>query len=623
VPTELSRRELSWVIGGPQGGGINASAEIYAKALMRGGLHVFANIEFHSNIMGKHSYYRVTAAPVPVRSHIDAIHVLVALDQETLFGDAVERKHYPSHTGHVHRVAPGGSIVYDADLKIDPLKFGRDDVNLYPIPFFEVLEEALQQVGKGGQSRKYIVMRNTVALGASIGLSGYDEELLFEAIREEFKGRKVEAAEMNIAVVRVAAAYARHHFPKPPERQLAALPVDQRAKRILIKGFQAVGIAKLKAGLGMQTYYPISPATDESVYLEQKGPQYQLTVVQCEDEIASINMAIGAAHMGVRAATSTAGPGFALMSEGFGFAAITEAPGPVVFLWQRGGPSTGLPTRTEQADLQFALHPAHGDFPHIVIASGDIEEAFLDSFESFNWADRYQLPVVVLLEKFLASSLFTANRPDMSRLRIDRGLMYQPISPEKNGYRRHALTADGISPRSVPGMAGGIFSTTSDEHDPQGHITEGIDNRIAMMRKRMGKLDTAAKEIPQSFKWKLHGPPRADLTLVGWGATKGAILDAMSELEADGRSVNFLQIRLMRPFPTADVAAVLGEATATVLIEANYAAQLGALIREHTGVAMQHQVLKYDGRPFSRNEVVEGVTTALTDRVKEVMVSHA
>ncbi|HEY8677388.1 MAG TPA: 2-oxoacid:acceptor oxidoreductase subunit alpha [Candidatus Dormibacteraeota bacterium] len=623
MPTELSRRELSWVIGGPQGGGINASAEIYAKALMRGGLHVFANIEFHSNIMGKHSYYRVTAAPVPVRSHIDAIHVLVALDQETLFGDAVERKHYPSHTGHVHRVAPGGSIVYDADLKIDPLKFGRDDVNLYPIPFFEVLEEALQQVGKGGQSRKYIVMRNTVALGASIGLSGYDEELLFEAIREEFKGRKVEAAEMNIAVVRVAAAYARHHFPKPPERQLAALPVDQRAKRILIKGFQAVGIAKLKAGLGMQTYYPISPATDESVYLEQKGPQYQLTVVQCEDEIASINMAIGAAHMGVRAATSTAGPGFALMSEGFGFAAITEAPGPVVFLWQRGGPSTGLPTRTEQADLQFALHPAHGDFPHIVIASGDIEEAFLDSFESFNWADRYQLPVVVLLEKFLASSLFTANRPDMSRLRIDRGLMYQPISPEKNGYRRHALTADGISPRSVPGMAGGIFSTTSDEHDPQGHITEGIDNRIAMMRKRMGKLDTAAKEIPQSFKWKLHGPPRADLTLVGWGATKGAILDAMSELEADGRSVNFLQIRLMRPFPTADVAAVLGEATATVLIEANYAAQLGALIREHTGVAMQHQVLKYDGRPFSRNEVVEGVTTALTDRVKEVMVSHA
>ena len=623
MPSELSRRELSWVIGGPQGGGINASAEIYAKALMRGGLHVFANIEFHSNIMGKHSYYRVTAAPVPVRSHVDAIHMLVALDQESLFGDALERKHYPSHTGHVHQVAGGGGIVYDADLKIDQARFGRDDIHLYPIPFFEVLEEALASVGKGGQSRKYIVMRNTVALGASVGIAGYDEELLFEAIRDEFKGRKAEAAEMNIAAVRMAAAYARDHFPARPERQLAPLPKEQRKPRILIKGFQAVGIAKLKAGLGMQTYYPISPATDESVYLEQKGPAYQLTVVQCEDEISSINMAIGAAHMGVRAATSTAGPGFALMSEGFGFAAITEAPGPVVFLWQRGGPSTGLPTRTEQADLQFALHPAHGDFPHIVIASGDIEEAFRDSFESFNWADRYQLPVIVLLEKLLASSLFTSDRIDMRKLRIDRGLVFQPVSPERNGYRRHALTADGISPRAVPGTAGGIFSTTSDEHDPQGHITEGIENRIAMMRKRMGKLETAAREIPQEFKWKLHGPQTADLTLVGWGSTRGAILDAITELQSEGRTVNFLQLRMMRPFPAEEVGGILASAQRTVLVEANYTAQLGALVREHTGVDLQHRVLKYDGRPFSRNEVVEGVKRALEEGAREVMVSHA
>src|SRR5438270_4363436 len=538
VPTELSRRELSWVIGGPQGGGINASAEIYAKALTRGGLHVFANIEFHSNIMGKHSYYRVTAAPIPVRSKTDAIPLLVAQDRESRFGDAAERKHDPSHTGHVHQVAPGGSIVYDADLKIEPAQFRRGDINLYPIPFFEVLEEALKAVGKGGQSRKYIVMRNTVALGASIGVAGYDEELLFEAIRSEFKGRKAEAAEMNVAAARAAAAYARSHFDARPDRRLAPVPIEQRKNRMLIKGFQAVGIAKLRAGLGLQTYYPISPATDESVYLEAKGPQYQCTVVQCEDEIASINMAIGAAHMGVRAATSTAGPGFALMSEGFGFAAITEAPGPVVFLWQRGGPSTGLPTRTEQADLQFALHPAHGGFPHIVVAPGDIDEAFVDSFESFNWADRYQMPVVVLLEKFLASSMFTNDGIDMSKLKIDRGLIHQPADADGDGYRRHAITADGISPRTLPGMPGGIFSTTSDEHDPEGHITEGIENRIAMMRKRMAKLETAGKEIPTPFKFKLHGPASADLTLVGWGTTKGAILDAMSEIEAQGRSVN-------------------------------------------------------------------------------------
>jgi 2-oxoglutarate/2-oxoacid ferredoxin oxidoreductase subunit alpha len=622
VPTELSRREFSWVLGGPQGGGINASAEVYARALLRGGLHVFANIEFHSNIMGKHSYYRVTAAPVPVRSHIDAIHMLVALDQETLLGDAAQRKHYPSHAGHVHRVEAGGGIIYDADLKLEADQIGRDDVNLYPIPFLELLEEALKGLGKGGQSRKYIVMRNTVALGASIGISGYDEELLFEAIREEFKGRKAEAAEMNVAAVRVAAAYAREKFSRRPARSLAPLPMDQRKPRILIKGFQAVGIAKLKAGLGMQTYYPISPATDESVYLEAKGPAFQCAVVQCEDEIASINMAVGAAHAGLRAATSTAGPGVALMSEGFGFAAITEAPGPVVFLWQRGGPSTGLPTRTEQADLQFALHPAPGDFPHIVVAPGDIEEAFDDSFESFNWADRYQVPVIVLLEKFLASSLFTSDPIKMDDLKVDRGMIFQP-NGNAEAYRRHLITADGISPRSLPGMAGGVFSTTSDEHDPQGHITEGVENRIAMMRKRMGKLETAVRQIPVSRTFALHGPRQADVTLVGWGATKGAILDAMAELQAAGRSLNFLQLRLMRPFPADAVGSILRNARETVLIENNYTAQLGELIGQETGVVLDHHVLKYDGRPFSRNEIVEGVNAALAERKKEVMVSHA
>jgi 2-oxoglutarate ferredoxin oxidoreductase subunit alpha len=623
VPSELTAKELSWVIGGPQGGGINASAEIFARALLHGGLHVFANIEFHSNIMGKHSYYRVTAAPMPVHSHVDEIHMLVALDDETLFGDAAQRKRYPSHTGHIHQVAKGGGIVYDADLKLDPARFGRDDIALYPVPYLEVLDQALSQIGKGGQARKYIVMRNTVALGASLALIGYDESLLLQAIKESFKGRKAEAADMNTLAVKTAVEFAREHFSQPPARQLQPLPEANRRQRIMIRGAQAVGIAKLKAGLGLQTYYPISPATDESVYLEAKGPKYQLTVIQAEDEIASINMAVGAAHMGVRAATSTAGPGFSLMPEGLGFAAITEAPGPVIFLWQRGGPSTGLPTRTEQADLQFALHPAHGDVPHIVVASGDMEEAFYDSFESFNWADRYQVPVVVLLEKFLASTYWTLDGIDMSKLKVDRGLVYQPAEPEKNGYRRHALTADGISPRAVPGTPGGIFSTTSDEHDPEGHITEGVENRIAMMRKRMAKLQTALREIPENFKFKLHGPRQADLTLVGWGATKGAIIDAMQELSRPGRTVNFLQVRLMRPFPAKEVGEILNRAKATVLIEANYSGQLGALLREQTGVLLDHRVLKYDGRPFSRNEVVEGVEGVLRERKAEVMVSHA
>src|SRR5256714_14141914 len=206
--------------------------------------------------MGKHSYYRVTAAPLPVRSHVDEIHMLVALDQESLFGDALERKHYPSHIGHVHRVAPGGGIVYDADLKIDPAQFQRDDIRLYPVPYFEVLEEALKQLGKGGQSRKYIVMRNTVALGASVALIGYDEDLLFEAIRESFKGRKAEAAEMNVLAVKGGAEYVRAHFQERPARRLAALPAEQREARILIKGVQAGGIGQIKKGVGASNVLP-------------------------------------------------------------------------------------------------------------------------------------------------------------------------------------------------------------------------------------------------------------------------------------------------------------------------------------------------------------------------------
>ncbi len=611
------------MIGGAQGSGINASAEIFAKALMRGGLSVFANIEFHSNIMGKHSYYRVTASTEAIRSHTDPVDLLVALDRETLFGDAAERKHYPSHRGHVHELAPGGGIVYDSELKVAPEEFGRNDVLVYPVPYLEVLEEALQEVGKGGQARKYLIMRNTIALGASVGLLGYDPELVAEVIRDSFKGRKADAAALNVLAIEKAAAYARDHFPQRPARQVAPLPPEQRTRRLMIRGSYAVGIAKIKAGLAFQTYYPISPATDESVYLESKGPKYQLTVVQCEDEISSINMAVGAAHMGVRAATSTAGPGFALMPEGLGFAAITEAPGPVVFLWQRGGPSTGLPTRHEQADLGFALHPGQGDFPHIVIASGDIEEAFRDSYESFNWADRYQVPVIVLLDKFLAHSYWTVDALEMSDLKVDRGKIFRPKEPDKDGYRRHAITDDGVSPRAFPGTPGSVFSTTSDEHDPQGHITEGVENRVAMMRKRMRKLETAAREIPDAFKFKLFGPPEADCTLVGWGSSKGAILDALPELRAGGRSINFLHVRMMRPFPVEGVAAILERARTTVLVEANYSAQLGLLIRGMTGRAMDHRVLKYDGRPFSRNEVVDGVTAVLTQRQAEVMVSHA
>src|SRR6266571_5039006 len=564
---------FTWMIGGPQGSGINSVAESFAKACIRGGLHVFANIEYHSNIKGE--------------------------------------------------VSPGGGIVYDSSLKLQPESFGRDDIKLFPVPYMDLLIDALKEFGKDKELSKYQVMVNTIALGASIGLVDYDFDLATEAIKEGFTGRKVALGDLNISAARHGYDYAKKMFGQN------AFPIRLRkqplgAKRMMIRGVQSIAIGKLKAGCGFQTYYPITPATDESEYLESHQPDYNMIVVQAEDEISAINMATGAAHAGLRSSTSTSGPGFSLMAEGLGWAGITEAPGPVIILWQRAGPATGLPTRTEQADLRFALHAAHGEFPRIIIAPGDVAECFYDTFDAFNYAERYQVPVIILADKFLASTYKDVPYLDTEGMKVDRGDLVQEADLAKNpDYKRYRLTDLGISPRTRPGQKGGIFWTTGDEHDEYGHITEAADLRVKMMTKRMKKIELAGQVIPDSKKATLHGPRSAPLTIVGWGSTKGAILDGMEDLRADGIETNFLQVRYVNPFPTDFVQKVLSTSRLTVAVENNYSGQMAGLIRERTGIAINSKVVKFDGRPFSQNEVYEGVKDVVRDGAKEVTLSHA
>ncbi len=608
------------MIGGPQGGGINSVAETYAKACARGGLHVFANIEYHSNIKGEHSYYRVRASDREIQSHVDWIDVLVALDKETLFGDV--HKEYPTHSGHRNEVSPGGGIIYDSALRLKPEEIGRPDVNLYPVPYTDVLLGALKETGHDKELSKYQVMANTVAFGASMALIDYDLALVAEAIKEGFSGRKAALGDLNVKAARHGYDYVKKTFSDNFPYKLHQVPLAE--KRMLIRAVQAVGIAKFKAGCAIQTYYPITPATDESEYLENHQKDYNIVVVQTEDEISAVLMATGAAHGGVRASTSTSGPGFSLMAEGLGWAGHTEAPGPVVILYQRAGPSTGLPTRTEQGDLQFALHAGHGEFPRIAIAPGDVVECFHDTFDAFNYAERFQMPVIVIADKFLASSYRTVPMFDLDELRIDRGqILSEADLANKPLYKRYEFTPLGVSPRVVPGTKGGIFHTTGDEHDEFGHITENSENRIKMMQKRMHKLQLADETIPNSKKVNFFGPEKADVTLVGWGSTKGSVLDGMQDLEGDGIRCNFLQVRYMSPFPTQIVMKHLSSAKRKVLIENNYSGQLGALIREHTGIAMDNQVVKYNGRPFSQNEVYDGVKDAIKNGVKEIVMAHA
>ncbi len=609
------------MIGGPQGSGINSVAENFARACMHGGLHIFANIEYHSNIKGEHSYYRLRVEAKEPRSHVDWVDLLVALDKETLFGDL--NKVHPTHQGHRHEVSPGGGIIYDSSLKLTPESFGRDDIKLFPLPYLDLLIESLKEFGHERELSKYQVMVNTIALGASLGLVDYDFDLAASAIREGFTGRKAALGDLNVSAAKHGYDYVKKNFPSDSfSSRLRPQPVKER--RMMIRGIQAVGIAKIKAGCGFQTYYPITPATDESEFLESHQKDYNMIVVQTEDEIAAINMATGAAHAGLRSSTSTSGPGFSLMAEGLGWAGITEAPGPVIILYQRTGPATGLPTRTEQGDLRFVLHAAHGEFPRMVIAPGDAVEAYYDTFDAFNYADRYQVPVIVMVDKFIASTYRDVPILNGDGMKVDRGNMVTDEDLAKTSdYRRYRFNELGISPRAIPGQKGGIFWTTGDEHDEYGHITEAAEVRVKMMTKRMRKIELASEVIPDSKKATLHGPRLAPVTFVGWGSTKGAILDGMDDLKADGIESNFLQIRYANPFPTRFVEQVLSQARRKIAVENNYSAQMAGLVRERTGIAVDHKVVKFDGRPFSQNEVYEGVRDILKNGVREVTVSHA
>jgi 2-oxoglutarate ferredoxin oxidoreductase subunit alpha len=623
--------DLTWLIGGPQGGGINVSAETFARAATRAGRRVFANIEYHSNIMGEHSYYRVRLSAVDRHSLLDQVNVVVALDEETLVG----RRHadFTTHPGHLGELVPGGVAVYDAGIRFDPSRAGRDDIKLIEVPFLELLRQLLKEFGREKEEARLKIMTNTVAVGASVFGIGGNIQTVMDVVKDDFKGPRAALGEMNARALQLGYEYASQQLggqsPYNLKGIVATKPSGAAVGTMLMRGMHACALGKLKAGLHIQTYYPISPATDESVYLESLQRDQNVLVVQCEDEIASIQMAIGAANAGARASTSTSGPGLALMVEGIGYSSMIEAGGPVIFLWQRGGPSTGLPTREDQADLRFVLHPAAGEFPHIVVAPGDFQETFDDSFESFNWADRYQVPVVVLVDKYLSTQSHTTDGLQMENLTIDRGPLYQP-NGHTNGngasgqeYLRFALTESGVSPKAVPGQEGAIFWATSDEHNPRGHITEDATNRIQMMEKRMRKLDLAAREIPAERKIGVYGPTDADVTLVGWGSVKGAILDAMDVLsEQDGLKINFVQVRLMRPFPVEEVTSALAGAKRLILVENTYNGQLAGLIREMTGVYIPQKVLKYDGRPFSEEELVEALRKAISTSDERIHVSH-
>jgi 2-oxoglutarate/2-oxoacid ferredoxin oxidoreductase subunit alpha len=661
--TNKLNNSLSWLIGGAQGSGVDSAANIFSRACAEGGLQVFGKREYYSNIKGEHSYFTVRVSEKEIRSHVDEISMLVSFDAETLLR-------------HTASVVKGGGIVYDTeltDVKIGEvatlddafrdrlvgllekegkpltvqgiLNYASDrGVNLFSIPYFQLLEE-FSAKSEDHSLSKLSRMVNVMSLSCSIALLGFPFETLGNAIKFIFRS-KPKIAELNVTAANYAYEYTRIHH------DASALAFELTTKNplpdvILVQGNQSSALGKMSAGCRFQTYYPITPASDDSEFLEAneivpqvEGKDGSILVLQTEDEIAAITMAIGGALTGARSATATSGPGFSLMTEALGWAGMNEVP-IVVSLYQRTGPATGLPTRHEQGDLLFATKAGHGEFPRIVYSSGDIEESYYDTIKVFNFAEKFQMPVIHLLDKAIANSITTCKIFDQQRIPIDRGSLVEKISDsspdlgDASHYRRFRLIRNNrnnknngarysISPRVLLGTENGIFWNTGDEHTEEGHITEDPEIRTAMMDKRMDKLMIALDQISDEDKVALYGIDEPNsLTVISWGSTKGAILDAMERLLNEGKKIRFVQLRLLNPFPKERVRDLIGGRKQLVDIEMNYSSQLGLLISENIGIGMDHLIVKYNGRPISSSEVYNALTRILTGEApRRIVLEH-
>jgi 2-oxoglutarate/2-oxoacid ferredoxin oxidoreductase subunit alpha len=647
---------VTWMTGGAQGSGVDSSSNIFARACALAGLWTFGTREYYSSIKGPHSYFQVRASSEEIRSHIDTVNVLATFDTETLV----------RHSGIV---TPGGAIIYDPSLvnreieKIEMIDnfFSREEVqdiksrlekqglhsnvngileearrrniHLVPIPYAEVVAETADQLGEKHMT-KVMKIVNVIAVSASLALLGLDESYVDKSIAITFSSKK-QIVDMNV----LGAKTARQHLASLPQPTFVyRLKPTMSNPRLLLMGNEAVALGKIVGGCRMQTYYPITPASDESEFLEAHenipmiegliGKRHEsIIVAQTEDEIAAITMATGASLTGTRAATSTSGPGFSLMVEGIGWAGMNEVP-VVITLYMRAGPSTGLPTRQEQGDLKFVLSASHGEFPRIVLCSGDIEECFYDAIRALNYAEKYQLPVIHLVDKALANTSMTMIPPRSNLVPIERGKLIESSDgpPSVEPYRRFAFSEDGVSPRATLGMKGFTFWNSGDEHNEFGHISEDPRNRMRMMRKRMTKLETAAKGISEDEKVNFFQSSRqpADVTIVSWGSTKGAILDAVKLLQKDGVAAEFLQIRLASPFPSELIKQRLSKAKLVIGIEQNYSAQMASVIAEKTLLDIKNTIVKFNGRPMSQDEIYAAVRQVVSspDRNRRVELTH-
>jgi 2-oxoglutarate ferredoxin oxidoreductase subunit alpha len=584
-------------IGGAAGQGVATPGDILALLFSRRGLHLNAYNAYQSIIRGGHTFLTIRAGVDEVPSLGDSIDLLIPLNQDTM-------------DRHLRLLTAGGACIFNGDT----IKSGTpaDGVQLCPMPVSTLADISRNKVAQ-----------NTLALGAALSMMGVGFNVLEGVFQAQF-GRKGEAVvNENVSIARAGYEYASANF-KPFDR---ALPMTEKRYAVL-SGNTALAMGGAAAGCKFYCAYPMSPSTGVLHWMAAHGRKAGILVRQVEDEIGVINMAIGAAHAGVRSMCATSGGGFALMTEGLGLSAMAEIP-VVAINCMRAGPSTGVPTKTEQGDLWQALGAAFGDFPRVIAAPLDIGDCFTLMPEIFNLTDRFQCPGIVLCDLLLSEgrlsvepSLLDFNPP------IDRGEMITENGvPHEDEYLRYKITDSGVSPRAIPGVEGFMHVVSSDEHEENGVlISDEYTNhakRRAMMDKRMRKVQGIEAAVAPPV---LDGPADAEVTLIGWGSTDGTIREARAMLAEQGITTNQLQIRWIVPLHGDAIVEILNKAKRTIMVENNFSGQFARYLRSETSFVADGHIRKYDGEPFMPHHIVEAVreqlagTTTLSIPTHEVMV---
>lgn len=575
--------QLSWKVGGQQGEGIESTGEIFSMAMNRLGYHLYGYRHFSSRIKGGHTNNKITVRPTEVRSIADDLDILVAFDQETI------EVNYKELTEK--------SIIL-ADAKFKPVQPEDSKAPVFIVPFTEIATEL-------GTS----LMKNMVAIGSTAALLNLKTSV-FQSLVDEIFGRKgEEVVKKNMEAIQQGYDIMSELLgDRVGEWELA--PADGKRRMFMI-GNDAIALGALAAGSRFMAAYPITPASEIMEYLIKKLPKFGGAVIQTEDEIAAATMAIGANYGGVRSFTASAGPGLSLMMEAIGLSGMTEQP-LVIVDTQRGGPSTGLPTKQEQSDLMAMLYGTHGEIPKVVIAPSTLEEAFFDTIQAFNIAEELQLPVIIMTDLQLSLGKQTTEPFDYSKIEIRRGkIAFEDLEPTENKdyFKRYENTEDGVSTRVFPGTENGIHHVTGVEHDETGKPSESAGNRQVQMDKRFRKLEKLNFDTPV-YTNAPHDD--ADVLLVGFNSTRGALEEVQERLTTEGKKVNHAHIRLLFPFPSEEMAALVNGAKKVIVVENNKTAQLANIIKLNIGGhSKTHSITKYDGTPFLPRE--------LENKVKELL----